>query len=312
MKRFLVVLTCLAVLLAGVSISASAVGAQSNETTYSLDASGSVTVHDRKATIGGTERDITSLVGVYPGEEVLVNVAAPEDELAVVTVRTADGTVRQKDSVTTGESVLVDSSEYDPGTYYLVLSTDGQVRTVSLLIISKYWVSFGFDSITDDALTGDVTVAGGVSDAESVQLVLSNDETEFRTKAETVRKGLYDFSLALEDVPDGNYTAIIEVVKTEANGTRTILATSQVRTVTVGSTDTGESVAVASDTTETKAGPPDASAGVKTATKTAGLDNGETVASTESDSTVPDLSPVVLFAILVSLAIVARIRRLTR
>ena len=97
MKRLLVVLTCITVLLAG--ISASAVVAQSTETTdtaaddYSLDTPESVPVHDRQVTVDGATTNVSSLVGLYPGEEAVVEVTAPDDELAVVTVRTPDGTV---------------------------------------------------------------------------------------------------------------------------------------------------------------------------------------------------------------------------
>jgi hypothetical protein len=319
MKRHLVVLTCITVLLAG--ISAGAVVAQSTETTdtaaddYALDASESVPVHDRQVTVDGTTANVSSLVGLYPGEEAVVEVTAPDDELAVVTVRTPDGTVLQKDSVTAGESVLVDGSDYERGTYHLVLSTGGQVRAVSLLVVSKYEVSYGLKNVTADALTGDATVAGGVAEGEAVQFVLANDEREVRTNASEVRRGLYDFNLSLEDVPDGNYTALVEVVNRSSDGASAVLATSQVRTVTVGDGGDGENAtaggdAAAADTTETAVGD-SASAPAQTATgdSTAGTAAGQTGASAESNSTVPESGPVALFALLVSWAVVVRVRR---
>ncbi|MUV57067.1 T9SS C-terminal target domain-containing protein [Halogeometricum sp. CBA1124] len=319
MKRLLVVLTCITVLLAG--ISASAVVAQSTETTdtaaddYSLDTPESVPVHDRQVTVDGATTNVSSLVGLYPGEEAVVEVTAPDDELAVVTVRTPDGTVVQKDSLTTGETVLVDGSDYERGTYHLVLSTGGQVRTVSLLVVSKYEVSYGLNNVTADGLTGDATVAGGVADGEAVQFVLSNDEGEVRTNASEVRRGLYDFDLSLEDVPDGNYTALVEVVNQSGDGASAVLATSQVRTLTVGDAGgdenaTAGSDAAAADATAT-AVDDSASAPAQTAAddSTAGTADGQTGASAESNSTVPEYGPVALFALLVSWAVVARVRR---
>lgn len=326
MNRFLVVLACTALLVAGVS--AGVVGAQSNETAvatdsnettaatdanetaaaYSLGTNRSVHVHDQRATVDGAEANVSSLIGLYPGEEVLLNVTAPDDELAVVTVRTPNGTVLQKDSVTAGESVLVNSTDYDPGTYHLVLSTGGEVRTVSHLVVSNYRVSYGLGNVTNGTLSGDATVAGGTNDTERVQFVLSNEDNESRTNASEVRNGLYEFSLALDNVSDGNYTAVVEVVEEGDNGSTTVLAASQVRTVTVGEID-ADATANGTDANEATDDRTVAPAETETAAQSIGVESGGT-GVTESDSPIPipDIGTVALFGALVSLAVVARVR----
>lgn len=323
MKRSLVVLACIVLLLAGAS--ASVVGAQTTDSgqsaagaadgAYSLETSGTVPVHDRRATVGDAEVNVTSLVGLYPGEEALVNVTAPEDELAVVTLRRADGSVLQKDSVTAGESVLVDSTDYDPGTYYLVLTTGGEVRTVSLLVVSKYRVSYDLENVTGEAVSGGATVSAGTAEGETVQFVLTNEDAEYRVDASTVRRGLYNFSLATDDVPDGEYSALIEVVgEADATGSRPVLATSQIETVTVGAADAESGAEAASDADESSAATDDAgdstAVPAEAGTGTEAVESGSgKAAETRSNSTVPDLGPVALFALLVSWAVVARVRR---
>ena len=311
MKRPLVVLACIALLLSGASAT---VVAQSAETTYSLGADGSVPVHDRQVTIDDTEHNVTSLVGLYPGQEAVVNVTAPADELAVVTVRTPDGTVAQKNSVTSGESVLVDSSDYDPGTYYLVLSTGDRVRTVSLLVVSSYRVSYGLDDVTNGSLIGSATVLGGVNESHGVQFVLTNEEREYRANTTMIRNGLYEFDLPIDGVADGNYTGQVRVLdEATEDGSRPILATSEVRSVTVGDVAAGVSVADDSATdvngTETASDSTAAPAEAETGTVAEGAVSAEAGATTGSNSAMPDLGPVVLFAALVSWAVVARVRR---
>ncbi|SFR67873.1 T9SS type A sorting domain-containing protein [Halogeometricum limi] len=315
MKRLFVVLACIALLSAGLSTTVGGEQstatetptAESPETEYALQTNGSAPLHDRQATVGDADVNVTSLVGLFPGEEALVGVTAPEDELAVVTVRSVDGTVVQKSSVTTGENVLVDSTDYEPGSYYITLSTNDEVRTASLLVVSSYKATFGLENVTSESerITGDATVAGGVRGNDSVQFVLTNETSEFRTDASEIRRGLYEFGLSLENVSDGNYTARIEVVGERVeNDSRTILGVSPVRNVTVGdvsgdSTTSAATQAAAEESTE-------ASAETETGAITEGEADSEAGAT---NSTVPDLAPVLLFAVLFSWAVVARVRR---
>lgn len=191
-----------------VSVAASAaVVAQSD---YSISSADSSPVPERSIDFQGDSHTVDSHVSVAPGDELTVDVSAP-DEVYRVYLYNGDERIADSQRGTGSDSFTFDLSEYDPGSYAITTHSRETDRHEAIMpvLVEGYDVSADAPGSVGGEESFDVSISvseAAASDApNTVSAVFANDGDSHTVEA-SGGDGEYTATVDANDLDAGEYT----------------------------------------------------------------------------------------------------------
>ncbi|EMA58404.1 cell surface glycoprotein [Halorubrum lipolyticum DSM 21995] len=210
---------------------------------------GEIDVPNRTTEIAGQEFTVTSVAPIDPGEAIEAQISTSTDDPYDVFLYNSDGLPDGRELGVSGEtSTTFETTDLDPGTYSVVVSTD-QFETIQPVVIAAYDTTLSAPAEITEGETASIDIETSEHDdadapaIERVDAVIANDSTRTRIEATEAGDGEYvaDVSAAYEPGEYRLYGVVYEDEET-ANGELDIISVSDRHTVTVteGETTDGE------------------------------------------------------------------------
>ncbi|WP_459191553.1 hypothetical protein [Halosimplex sp. J119] len=164
---------------------------------------------------------IDSLITADPGDEVSVDVSAPDEVYRVYIYNSEEQIVDSKRGDGGDQSFTFDLSGYDPGSYPITVYHDGDYMAVQPLVVEGYDVSVDAPSSVEQGETATVEIEVDQTAASSspahVRAVVANDDEELVVDA-SESGGTYEATFNGSELNTGSYT-----VYGAAQGSTTIM-----------------------------------------------------------------------------------------
>ena len=277
-RRTLLIALGVLVLTAGVVV----VGADS---AYEISLQDSVEIPDQEVTIDGEQFVVDSYATVSPGATTDVTVDGPSGESYSLYLYNNNEQIIENKRMEGTETVTLDVSGFDPGTYVLVVNgPDGNYRAVHPLVINGYAVSF--DPPQTATVGEEITVTAELDSltetsetVSSVDIGVVRDNSVERTELTKVSNNTYRGTVSLSDT--GSYQVYIGVRGTETiDDERELIGLSERETIEVQSEPTP---------TDTPTTEPDSSTG--DGDSSSGDNTGDGTADSSTSTSTPTPTP---------------------
>jgi len=197
-SRFLV-----GILIVGLCFSS---GVPALASSYDLAVSGSIDTPTQTVSFEGTTYQVDSIARSQPNATLPVSITAPDDVEYDVYLYDSDRRISDRHSGTGDDEVSFDLTRYEPGSYMLVLSEDGEYKTILPVVIRGYHVETTTES---QAKSLEVSVSlTNEADTESpskVTVVAFKNDAVFRSEATEQPDGSYHASISSADAQNGKY-----------------------------------------------------------------------------------------------------------
>lgn len=292
------------------------------EEPYELSTTTDVDVPDRTVELDGSSYRISAVGEVAPGSDLEANVTVDGDADWNLDLYNEDEDVHDSDDGTGSGTATFPTSEFEPGTYALALTVDGQIRAVHPVVVAAHAPSLSVPANApgDEPVTVTVALDGDPGDGQRVVAGLHSGDDVVEANATPAGDGSYEATL--EPPETGEYTAWAVVradeeaagypVSTGIAGGKTVVVGDGAGTATDSTTDSGGA-------STGDAGEPDTGNGSGTGTESDGNDSDAPLEPSEPTNGTDDggsgddalaLSPLVVFvALALGLAVTARRKR---
>lgn len=251
---------------------------------YDLTVSGSVDTPSRTVTFDGDTYQVSGVATAKPGETLSVDVTAPSETDYRVNLYNSDRQIQAQRPGTGTSDVQFDLTGYEPGSYMLLLSKDGDYKTIFPVVVSGYEITVEAPSTATvgESVTVAVTLTQitDVEDPNAVTVVVTNATHTQRVTATHQDAATYRATISLHDVSPGEYRVYAVVEGTDSAFTKNrneLLGVSDATTLTVTGRDTpsttktdGQTPTTATTTpspTDTETTPPPTSTSLTTTTQ---------------------------------------------
>lgn len=229
--------------------SATVVVADSSD--YALQVSGSMETPPRTITLQGTQFTVSSLAVRDPGEDLLVNVTAPDSVEYTVLLVTANKDLWAAKSGTGPGQVAFATTGMEPGSYLLALEQNKTIRAIHPLLIPGYELTLKAPQRacinTTVTVTVDVRQTARPASLSGVEIVFATEQRTFRGSATKQDANTYTSTFKLPPFLDpGNYSLSAAAKSTETTtiGRQEVIGVSRVQPMHVvrrNTTQTGPS-----------------------------------------------------------------------
>lgn len=297
---------------------------------YRLTVDGSIDVPSRTVEAGGAQFRVDAIARGDPGGALDARVAVPADEPYWLYLYDGDRRIVTGSRGEGPGTNVVALDGIDPGTYVLALSVDGVNERAVPVVVRGYDVALDAPRSVPPNGTVRATVGveprrvpngtdgAAVPNVTSVELVLAGDTETRRVEATLVADGRYAATIDAATLSEADYRAYANVRGRETvSGRRQLLGVSDARNLTVGEPNASD----AADRTPGSASPSTPPASPTPTPDPSGVTaDGSVITPNASPSTfptdgsrapIPDRSPTIVAALLVVLAGLLAVRRLT-
>lgn len=261
---------------------------------YDMTVSGSIDTPTRTVSIDGDQHEVSAVAEAKPGDTVSVSVSAPTDADYRVNLYNGDRQVVAQRPGTGDEEVRFDLTDYEPGSYMLLLYKDGDHKDAFPVIVSGYDVAMDAPSsaTVDSDMTVDVSIAKttDVEAPDSVEVVFANSTHTQRVTAQKTDSSTYQATVSLQDVSLGDYRVYAVVHGSETafdDDHKEVLGISDATTVTVQRQQTTEE---SSESTSGSSSTERTTTTTTTATATTTTETTSPNTSTQTATTTPNQS----------------------
>lgn len=238
----IVAILLVAVLVVGIPGLANADG----EFTITVE-NGEVDVPNRTTEIAGQEFTVTSVAPISPGETIEAQISTSTDDPYDVFLYNSEGLPDGRELGVSGETTTTfETTDLDPGTYSVVVSTD-QFETIQPVVIAAYDTTLSAPAEITEGETASIDIETSEHDdadapsIERVDAVIANDSTRTRIEATETGDGEYVATISAAYEP-GEYQLYGVAYEDEetANGELDIISVSDRHTVTIGEQETND------------------------------------------------------------------------
>jgi hypothetical protein len=214
---------------------------------YQLTPATTIDTPDRTVSLDGSEYDVSYVGRVLHGDDIQIDVSAPDEDSYEVYVYDEDRSIVSTDSRTGEGTVTFETASLDAGTYLAAVYADGAFREIVPVVVAGYTVDVSApQSVSKDAeFDVEVTLDNvtTVEDPEAVEVVVTgNDTVQKRIDAEWQSEDRYSVELTA-DLPADEHALYVNV-----RGNETALG----RNALVGISDARSFEVVASESSPTE------------------------------------------------------------
>lgn len=211
---------------------------------YDVDSSKATSVSERSIDIGGQTYTVDSRVSVDPGEEIPVQVTAPDEPYDVTLWNSDRDPVDNDNGNGTGSFTLATSGQ-EPGTYAVVVESNGIQRAILPVIVRGYEVSTTApETVAENEeveVEVDVTATASSGDPAAVSVLVADDQSQQEFEA-TGGDGSYTATIDASELSPGDYSVYgLAKAGEEAFDRRELLGASEGTALTVEAADDGSS-----------------------------------------------------------------------
>lgn len=183
---------------------------------YGLALSGNVSVHTppEVVTLAGTAVEVDSTTPHSGYEPITVTVTAPTDDARLELFDT-NGDRRTTVDPSGADTATIPTDTLSSGTYYLAVRSEGEIRAVERLVVSRHDITF---SVVESASTAEElafrigVIPGGDVPYRAVEVVVTDGDADVVTTASEVRLGLYETAVDRTALPPGEYAVYARLV----------------------------------------------------------------------------------------------------
>lgn len=270
---------------------------------YDITASDSVDTESRTVTVDGDEYEVESIGRTAVDTTVSVDIDAPDDEATEVYLYNKERDIVESRDSNGGDSVSIDMSGYDPGSYALaLLDEENDIEDVQPLVVAGWDTTLSVNTTSEDEIEKGNPLSATVSisehtempEPESVEIVFTKDDSVItRTDAANTGDGEYEATIDT-DRDTGTYRIYANVRNTTtAEGRHEVVGVSNSHVVEIKS-NISESDGD-SDSTETESGTGGGGVGgqpTSTATATSTTSSTSNTSTTTQTTSTTTATPV--------------------
>ncbi|WP_147435630.1 hypothetical protein [Halobellus sp. Atlit-38R] len=216
-----------------------------------LTVSPDVDVPDRTTSFNGNAYTITALGRAQSGTSVSVSTTVRTEGQYYLHLYNKDRQRIETKSAQEDTTVSFATENLEPGTYTFALERDGSFETIHPLVVPAFTISV--EAPSEIAKKSNITANATLSRIESeksidsVEVVVSNDETTRRVEMQSVDSSTYQANISTDDLPAGKYQMNVFVRGTETiNGNKEAIGVSDAHSLSI------EEVSTTATPTETE------------------------------------------------------------
>lgn len=175
---------------------------------YEISIPDSIDIPDRTVTIEGTDYPVTALGQEVPGEQLSVNVTAPEGREYKLYLYNGDVQIEAARSMNGSGDATFETDSLEPGSYFVATYRNGEIQAIHPVVLAGYDVTIdapdGADPGEHVTVDIDIQALNETEPVNRVEVAAGNETEALRMVAEREGPGSYRANVSV-DLPPGTY-----------------------------------------------------------------------------------------------------------